>query len=66
MSRIRENSKGIPYKAAVEIVCSCGKKASAGYTGAMPMVIHEEPACRDFLDLEPDQYLAKQNKRRMD
>jgi hypothetical protein len=66
MSRIRDNSKGIPYEAKVEIVCSCGKKASAGYSGVTPMVIHEEPACGDFLDLEPDQYLAKQNRRRLD
>lgn len=46
----------------VDFVCPfCGRRASAGYKGSAPCVLHAMPQCEKFEQLEPDEYLAQVN-----
>lgn len=44
----------------VQFVCPfCQKNASAGETDNVPYVLHEQPMCKLFEELEPDVYLRR-------
>ena len=44
---------------SIEIVCVCGRQVIAGdVTDGTSCIIHVEPRCRKFEELEPDEFLA--------
>ncbi len=52
-------------QAAVDFVCPfCQRRASAGFMGEKPCVMHAMPECEKFMALEPDEYLSQVNDAR--
>jgi hypothetical protein len=42
--------------------CPCGGTYTAGYFDGDPSIVHSEPACAAFLDLECDAFLEAMRK----
>lgn len=52
----------LKFDRSVTLSCACGGKYTAGYVNNEPTLMHTLPTCRDFCDLAPDVYMAKQRE----